>query len=35
MNLEPSLGSLYFEETRTGPATFLVPAWVDRLLGQG
>ena len=34
INLEPSLGSLYFHETRTGPATALVPAWVDALLGQ-
>jgi NAD-dependent deacetylase len=33
MNLEPSLGSVYFEETRTGPASALVPAWVDELLG--
>ena len=33
MNLEPSLGSVYFHETRTGPAGRLVPAWVDELLG--
>jgi NAD-dependent deacetylase len=32
MNLEPSLGSGYFKETRTGPAGVLVPAWVDSLL---
>jgi NAD-dependent deacetylase len=32
MNLDPSLGSLYFHETRTGPASSLVPAWVDELL---
>jgi NAD-dependent deacetylase len=32
MNLEPSLGSVYFHETRTGPASSLVPAWVDELL---
>jgi NAD-dependent deacetylase len=34
MNLEPSLGSIYFGESRTGPAGLLVPAWVDELLGQ-
>jgi len=32
MNLEPSLGSIYFEESRTGPASKLVPEWVDELL---
>jgi NAD-dependent deacetylase len=32
MNLDPSLGSVYFHETRTGPASRLVPAWVDELL---
>ena len=32
MNLDPSLGSVYFHETRTGPASALVPAWVDELL---
>ncbi len=32
MNLEPSLGSVYFHESRTGPASRLVPAWVDELL---
>jgi NAD-dependent deacetylase len=32
MNLDPSLGSVYFHETRTGPASQLVPAWVDELL---
>jgi NAD-dependent deacetylase len=32
MNLEPSLGSYLFDETRTGPAGVLVPAWVDELL---
>jgi NAD-dependent deacetylase len=32
MNLDPSLGSVYFRETRTGPASRLVPAWVDELL---
>ncbi len=33
MNLEPSLGSYLFHETRTGPAGTLVPAWVDEVLG--
>ena len=33
MNLEPSLGSNHFDESRTGPASMLVPAWVDVLLG--
>jgi NAD-dependent deacetylase len=33
LNLEPSLGSVYFDEVRTGPAGRLVPEWVDRMLG--
>ena len=32
LNLEPSLGSLYFDERRYGPAGEIVPAWVDDLL---
>jgi len=32
MNLEPSLGSMLFDESRTGPAGQLVPAWIDELL---
>jgi NAD-dependent deacetylase len=32
MNLEPSLGSVYFHESRTGPAGSLVPAWVEEML---
>jgi NAD-dependent deacetylase len=32
INLDPSLGSVYFHETRTGPASSLVPAWVGGLL---
>ena len=32
MNLEPSLGSIYFDESRTGPASQLVSKWVDELL---
>jgi NAD-dependent deacetylase len=34
LNLEPSEGSGLFHETRLGPATKLVPAWVDAVLGQ-
>jgi NAD-dependent deacetylase len=32
MNLEPSLGSGHFAETRIGAAGLLVPAWVDAML---
>lgn len=32
LNLERSKGSHWFEETRLGPATELVPAWVDEVL---
>ena len=32
MNLEPSLGSTFFEESRIGSAGKLVPGWVDELL---
>jgi len=34
MNLEPSQGSIFFNESRIGPAGELVPAWVDELLGR-
>jgi NAD-dependent deacetylase len=34
INLEPSLGSVWFDEVRTGPAGELVPAWVDELLSS-
>jgi NAD-dependent deacetylase len=34
LNLEPSLGSVYFDESRTGPAGVLVPEWVDEVLGN-
>jgi NAD-dependent deacetylase len=34
INLEPSLGSIWFDETRTGPATKLVPEWVEEVLGE-
>ncbi len=33
MNLDPSLGSTFFHESRIGPAGKLVPEWVDRILG--
>ena len=33
LNLEPSAGATDFAESRQGPATRLVPAWVDELLG--
>ena len=32
MNLEPSLGSIFFNESRTGRASELVPAWVEDVL---
>jgi NAD-dependent deacetylase len=32
LNLEPSLGSVYFDEARTGPAGVLVPEWVEEVL---
>ncbi|MCM8731801.1 NAD-dependent deacylase [Hephaestia sp. GCM10023244] len=32
LNLEPSAGSGYFHETRVGPASALVPAWVEEML---
>lgn len=33
INLEPSQGSVWFGESRMGPAGVLVPQWVDELLG--
>lgn len=33
MNLEPSLGSTLFHESRIGKAGDLVPAWVEEMLG--
>ena len=32
LNLEPSQGSRWFDEARHGPATELVPAWVEQVL---
>lgn len=34
LNLDPSAGSIFFHETRIGPATTLVPQWVDEMLGR-
>jgi NAD-dependent deacetylase len=34
MNLEPSLGSVFFDESRTGRAGDLVPAWVEEVLSS-
>ena len=33
LNLEPSQGSRWFHEARHGPASVLVPAWVEEVLG--
>ncbi len=32
LNLEPSQGSAWFSDARYGPATEVVPAWVDEML---
>lgn len=32
INLEPSLSSIFFDESRTGPAGKLVPKWVEEVL---
>ena len=32
LNLEPSQGSVWFGESRLGPATEIVPAWVEEML---
>jgi NAD-dependent deacetylase len=34
LNLEPSAGSYLFSETRTGPASKLVPEWVEQMLSR-
>lgn len=34
LNLEPSQGTLWFDEARHGPATELVPEWVAEMLAQ-
>lgn len=33
LNLEPSAGTPLFDEARHGPASVLVPAWVEEMLG--
>lgn len=33
LNLEPSQGTAWFHEARHGPATEVVPAWVEEMLG--
>jgi NAD-dependent deacetylase len=33
LNLEPSEGSSLFHDTRLGPASMMVPLWVDEMLG--
>ncbi|WP_423141847.1 NAD-dependent deacylase [Parablastomonas sp. CN1-191] len=35
LNLERSQGSRWFDDTRLGPASEVVPAWVDEVLGGG
>ncbi|WP_076071944.1 Sir2 family NAD-dependent protein deacetylase [Sphingomonas montana] len=35
LNLDPSAGSIFFDETRLGPAGLLVPDWVDAMLAVG
>lgn len=35
LNLEPSQGSPWFHESRLGPATETVPAWVEEMLSPG
>lgn len=34
LNLDPSMGASYFHECRHGPATQLVPDFVDEILGE-
>ncbi|HET9355289.1 MAG TPA: NAD-dependent deacylase [Sphingomicrobium sp.] len=34
INLEPSQGSIFFDERRFGPAGVEVPTWVEEMLGQ-
>ncbi|MBR0553849.1 NAD-dependent deacylase [Stakelama marina] len=34
LNLEPSGGSIFFAESRMGPAGVLVPEWVEEVLGR-
>ncbi len=34
LNLDPSAGSIFFAEARVGPASVLVPAWVEDMLSR-
>lgn len=34
LNLEPSAGSIFFDESRMGPAATLVPRWVEEVLAD-
>ena len=34
LNMEPSQGSHWFDEARHGPASLLVPAWVEEMLSR-
>jgi NAD-dependent deacetylase len=34
LNLEPSEGSAFFDESRLGPATTIVPLWVEEMLAE-
>ncbi|KTE37621.1 MULTISPECIES: NAD-dependent deacylase [unclassified Sphingopyxis] len=34
LNMEPSQGSHWFDEARHGPASLLVPAWVEEVLAR-
>src|SRR3546814_324023 len=34
LNLDPSAGSIYFDESRMGPAGELVPEWVAEVLAE-
>jgi NAD-dependent deacetylase len=34
LNLEPSQGTAWFDDARHGPASALVPAWVDKVLSE-
>lgn len=34
LNLEPSLGTQWFDEARHGPASEIVPVWVDEMLAS-
>jgi NAD-dependent deacetylase len=35
LNLDPSEGSIFFDEMRLGVAATLVPQWVEEILAEG